>query len=641
MSTPRPGLHPARPPRGSRKVAVPSFLEHGSESEPMTLPQQLRHWAATRPDTVALRQKDYGIWEPVTWAQYERAARHFGLGLAKLGLPEGGHCAVISENRKEWVFTQLGCGLVRAVTVGVYPTSPAAEVAYLLQASDAVVVVCEDQEQLDKVLEVRTQLPALQHLVVMDPRGLRHYEVPDLLTFDEVSALGAAFDQEHPRLVEERQSRQSMEDTALMIFTSGSTGRPKAAMISYGNIAAMAKGTDAVYQCSPADSMVSYLPLCHVAEQIYTVYLPLRAGAVVNFAESLRTVQTDLREVAPTLFLGVPRIWEKLHASIETKIRETGGLRRALYTRAMAATMHFADLPPERWTLAQRITHALWSLLVLRALNNFIGLRHCRLALSGAAPIAPDMLRFFRALGVPIREGYGMTETAGVVCVQRSAASPVGTVGSAIPGVELRIAADGELLLRGPTVFKGYYRNEAATREAIDTEGWLHTGDVAQAVATPEGEEIRIVDRKKDIMITAGGKNITPSEIENALKFSAYVKEAIIVADRRPFVAALIQIDFDTVSAWAEEQGLAYTHFRSLATHERVRELVHAEVERVNGRMPQVQQVRSFHLLTKELDHDDGEVTATLKIKRKSIAEKYAAEIEALYGGRQQTEETA
>lgn len=605
------------------------------------LPQQLRAWARARPDAVALRQKDYGIWEPFTWAQYEQAARHFGLGLVKLGLPEGGHCAVISENRKEWVFTQLGCGLVGAVTVGVYPTSPAAEIEYLLQASDAVVVVCEDQEQLDKVLEVRQRLPALTHLVVMDPRGLRHYQVPNLHTFEEVSALGEALGREQPRLVEQRQARQTMNDTALMIFTSGSTGRPKAAMISYGNIAAMAAGTDAVYRCSPADSMVSYLPLCHVAEQIYTVYLPLHSGAVVNFAESLRTVQTDLREIAPTLFLGVPRIWEKLHASIETKIRETGGVRKSLYTRALAATMPFADLPPERWSVSQRLTHWLWSLLVLRSLNNFIGLRKCRLALSGAAPIAPDMLRFFRTLGVPIREGYGMTETAGVVCVQRSAASPVGTVGVAVPGVDLRIADDGELLVRGPTVFKGYYRNEAATREAIDSEGWLHTGDVAQAVPTPDGDEIRIVDRKKDIMITAGGKNITPSEIENALKFSAYVKEAVVVADRRPFVAALIQIDFDTVSGWAEEQGLAYTHFRSLAMHERVRELVRAEVDRANARMPPVQQVRSFHLLTKELDHDDGEVTATLKIKRKSIADKYAAEIDALYGANPTARETA
>jgi len=595
----------------------------------LTLPQQLRHWAATRPHAVALRQKEYGIWEPVTWAGYEQAARHFGLGLRALGLPEGGHCAIISENRKEWVYAQLGCGMVGAVPVGVYPTSPAAEVEYLLQASDAAVVVCEDQEQLDKVLEVRSRLPVLRLIVVVDPKGLRRYDVPDLHVFDQVLERGAAFERERAGLVADCLARQRMDDTALMVFTSGSTGRPKAAMLSYGNVSAMAAGADAIYRCNPQDSTVSYLPLCHVAEQIYSVDLPLRSGAVVNFAESLRTVQADLREIAPTLFLGVPRIWEKLHASIEIKIREAGGLRRSLYRRALAATLPLADVPPERQSLAQRAQRGFWYLLVLRALNNFIGLRECRLALSGAAPIAPDMLRFFRALGVPIREGYGMTETAGVATVQRGPDSPLGTVGAAVPGVELRIAEDGELLVRGPTVFKGYWRNEAATCEAIDTEGWLHTGDVARQ----DGDEIRIVDRKKDIMITAGGKNITPSEIENALKFSAYIKEAIVVADRRPYVSALIQIDFETVGKWAEEQGVAYTHFRSLAGHASVRALVQSEVDRVNARMPQVQHVRRFHLLTKELDHDDGEVTATMKIRRASIAMVHADAIEALYAG--------
>ena len=595
-----------------------------------TLPQKLRYWAEHRPHEVALRQKDYGIWEPYSWAEYERRARHFGLGLAKLGLPQGGHSAIISENRKEWVFAQLGHGMVGAVTVGVYPTSPAAEIEYLLEASDASVIICEDQEQIDKVLEVRERLPKLAHLVVIDPTGLRHYQVENLYTFEAVTAFGAAFEREQPRLVEERLARQTEDDIALMIFTSGSTGRPKAAMISYGNINAMASGMDAIYRCTPADSMVSYLPLCHVAEQIFTVYLPLLSGAVVNFAESLRTVQSDLREIAPTVFLGVPRIWEKLHASIEIKIREAGGFRRRLYQRALASVSRFAGKARSEWTFTQRVTFAFWYWILLRALNNYIGLRECRLALSGAAPIAPEMLRFFRCLGVAIREGYGMTETAGVVTMQRSPASPVGTVGEPIPGIEIRIAADGELLVRGPTVFKGYYRNEAATREAVDADGWLHTGDVAQMA----GSEVKIVDRKKDIMITAGGKNITPSEIENALKFSPYIKETIVVADKRNFVSALIQIDYETVGKWAEEQGIGYTHFRSLAEHSRVRELIQAEVETVNARMPQVQHVRKFHLLVKELDHDDGEVTASMKVKRGSIIEKYGEAIEAMYGER-------
>ena len=595
-----------------------------------TLPGKLRFWAGQKPNAVALRQKDFGVWEPVSWSDYERHARHFALGLAALGLPEKGHMAIISENRKEWVFAQIGAGMLGAVTVGIYPTSPAAEIEYLLQTSDASVVVCEDQEQLDKVLEVRGQLPLLRHLVVMDPRGLRRYAVDILTTFEAVTQKGAAYEAAHPALIGERLARQTEDDIALMIFTSGSTGRPKAAMISYGNVNAMAIGTDTIYRCTPADSTVSYLPLCHVAEQIYSVYLPLLSGAVVNFAESLRTIQTDLREIAPTLFLGVPRIWEKLHASIEIKIREAGGVRRSLYTRAFAAVAPFAAKPRDAWSVSQWLRFRFWYWVVLRALNNFIGLRECRLALSGAAPIAPEMLNFFRVIGVPIREGFGMTETAGVATVQRSAASPVGTVGEPIPGLEARLTTDGELLLRGPTIFKGYYRNAAATREVIDKEGWLHTGDVAQMV----GRELRIIDRKKDIMITAGGKNITPSEIENSLKFSAYVKEVIVVADKRNFVAALIQIDFDTVGKWAEETGLAYTHFRSLAESGQVRELIQSEVDRVNAHMPQVQQVRKFHLLVKELDHDDGEVTATMKVKRRSITDKYSDAIEAMYAGR-------
>ncbi len=605
---------------------------NGRDLSTLTLPQRLRHWAQTRPDAVALRQKDYGIWEAFTWRQYDEQARAFGLGLTAAGLAAGGHVAILSENRKEWVFAQLGANMVGAVAVGIYPTSPAPEVEYLLQAADAEMVVCEDQEQLDKVLEVRQRLPRLQRLVVMDARGLRHYQVDGLLSFDDVVAGGRAFEALNPDLVAQRLAAQTLADTALMVFTSGSTGRPKAAMLSYGNVNAMAAGVDAVFRCTERDSVVSYLPLCHVAEQVYSVNLPLHAGLVVNFAESLRTVQSDLREIAPTLFLGVPRIWEKLHAGIEVKIRETSGLRRRLYRSALASVAPFAEVPPGQRSLWQRLKMAFWQLLVLRALTNFTGLSRCRLAASGAAPIAPEMLRFFRCLGVPIREAYGMTETAGVATVQRSAASPLGTVGAAVPGVELRLADDGELLVRGPTVFKGYYNNAAATHEAIDAAGWLHTGDVAQWVLTGDADEIRIIDRKKDIMITAGGKNITPSEIENALKFSAYVKEAVIVADQRPFVAALIQIEFDTVSSWAEEQGLAYTHFRSLAEHPRVQAMVQAEVDRVNARMPQVQQVRKFHLLTKELDHDDGEVTATLKIKRKSIAQKYATAIDAMYG---------
>jgi long-chain acyl-CoA synthetase len=600
-----------------------------------TLPQRLRFWARTWPDRVAFRQKDFGIWQPYTWADYDRLARHFGLGLTRLGLPRGAHVAIVSENRKEWVIAQLGLGMVGAVTVGVYPTSPAEEVEYLLALSEARVAVCEDQEQVDKVLECKARLPALETIVVIDPKGLRRYDRAALHDFDEVLRLGAALERDQPGLVDERLAAQRGDDTALMIFTSGSTGRPKAAMITYDNINAAAAGGAAMYGFNADDTILSYLPLCHVAEQTFTVFNPLAVGATVNFAESLRTVQSDLREIAPTIFIGVPRIWEKLHASMDIKAREAGGFRKRLFDRAFAAVKAFAARPSETWSAANRLAYAFWYGLVFRALLNFIGLRRCRLAFSGTAPVSPDLLAFYRVLGVPILEIYGMTEVSGLAVGQKTGYSPPGTVGVAIPGVEVKLAEDGEVLMRGATVFKGYYRNPAATAEMIDADGWLHSGDIGEWMGAQgdarHDREIRIVDRKKDIMITSGGKNIAPSEVENLLKFSPFIREAVVIGERRHFVTALIQIDYETVGKWAEEHGVPYTNYKNLAENDRVRALVQAEVDKANARMPRVQNVRKFHILAKELDHDDGEMTATLKLRRKNIEQKYADVIEALY----------
>ncbi|HEV7575229.1 MAG TPA: AMP-binding protein [Caldimonas sp.] len=597
----------------------------------LPLPQQLLHWAKVRPDAVALRQKQFGVWQPVTWSEYAQQARWFGLGLVKLGFEVGQSVAILGENSKEWLYAQFGVGLIGGVTAGVYPTSPAPEVEYLLALSEAPIIVCADQEQLDKVLSIRARLPHLRAIVIIDPRGLRRYERTGLHDFADVVAAGRRYENDDAAAAAAATPGPQLDDIGLMVFTSGSTGRPKAAMMSWRGLGAAAQGLNTVLGCSASDSLVSYLPLCHVAEQMFSIHIPVATGAVVNFAESLRTVQEDLRELSPQIFFGVPRIWEKFHASIQTKVREAGGLRLRLYQQAMAALDGAADKPRSTWNLAQRLRWALWYALILRALLNFVGLRRCRVAISAGAPIAPEILRFFRVLGVPIREAYGLTEASGATTIQAGDASPVGTVGVAYPGVEVKLADDGEVMIRGDAVFRGYFKNDEATREAIDGEGWLRSGDIARWEDGPGGRELRIIDRKKDIMITAGGKNITPSEIENALRASSYVREAIVIADRRRFVSALIQIDFESVGKWAEEQGLVYTHFRSLAELAPVRELVQREVDAANARMPQVQQVRRFELLTKELDHDDGEVTATMKVRRKTIAEKYANVIEALY----------
>ena len=593
----------------------------------LTLPQMLRERARTDAQRIAIRQKDFGIWKPFTWAQYHQRASHFGLGLRALGLPAGGHVGVISENRIEWVLAQMGAGLVGAVTVGVYPTSPTNEVAYVVGHADIEIMVCEDQEQTDKLLAALPELPRLKKIVVMETKGLRSFapEVRQFITtFDEVEQLGAASGQQ--AIIDDALARQRLDDVGLMIYTSGSTGKPKGAMISYRNIRGVVPGIVDRLELSQGTTHLSYLPLCHVAEQMLTSFVPVYIGSQVNFGESIRTVQEDLREVAPTMFLGVPRIWEKLHAAIHIKLQETGGLRRALFHKAYNACKPLAEKPRSAWSAADKLTYAASYWLVFRALQNFIGLRNAHVALTGAAPIPPDVVRFFRVLGVPLIEVYGLTESTGMVTGHRLDHVVVGTVGVPTLGVEHRIADNGELQLKGDMVFAGYYKNPEATASSI-VGGWLHTGDV---VRESQGQ-IQIVDRLKDIMITAGGKNLTPSEIENTMKGSPFIKECIIVAEARKFVGALVMIDYETVGKWAEARRIPFTHFRSLVEHPEVRGLIDAEINQGNQRLAQVSQIRKFHLLTKELDHDDGEVTATMKVRRASIYKTYAAEIEALY----------
>ncbi len=596
-----------------------------------TLPQMLREQARRQPAAVAIRQKDFGIWQPLSWASYLRRASHVGLGLASLGLGPGSHVGVLSENRVEWVLAQMGTGLIGAVTVGVYPTSPSNEVAYVLGHADVEVVVCEDQEQADKVLDAIAQLPRLRRIVVIETKGLASYApaVRERITgFAELEAAGAALQAaEGDARIDAALAAQQLDDIGLMIYTSGSTGAPKGAMVSWRNIRGVVPGIVERLGLDRHTTHLSYLPLCHVAEQMFTSFVPLYLGTQVNFGESIRTVQEDLREVAPTMFLGVPRIWEKLHAAINIKVQETGRLRRALVARALAAGAPLAEKPRSAWTTGERLRYGLAYWTVLRALQNFIGLRRAAVALTGAAPIPPDVVRFFRTLGVPLVEVYGLTESTGMVTGHRRDAVQIGTVGPATLGVDVRLGAQDELQIRGDMVFAGYYKNPEATAAAVQ-DGWLHTGDVVRAEA---GGQLRIVDRLKDIMITAGGKNLTPSEIENTMKASPYIKECIAIGDGRKFVAALVQIDYETVGKWAEARRIPFTHFRSLVEQPQVVQLIDAEIAQGNARLAQVSQVRKVHLLVKELDHDDGEVTATMKVRRASIYKTYAAEIENLF----------
>lgn len=610
-------------------MALAEQIDQTTERAPevRTLPRLLRDHARRTPNRPALRQKRFGIWNEMNWAEYERAVSHCAQGLLSLGYGRGDHIAILSENRQEWVIAELGMHMIGAVPAGVYPTSPAPEILHALSLTDARGVICEDQEQVDKILEIRDRLPLLRQIIYLDGKGLAHYEEPGLVAYDDMMAAGAKASHGDPDFLDRAMAAHDPDDVALIVGTSGSTGPPKAALITFRNIAFVGEASAANIRQTENDSVISYLPLCHVAEQLFSVFLAMHGGYAVSFGESLRTVQSDLREIAPTIFLGVPRIWEKMRAEVLIGARNAGPLKGLILRAALRDAPRFADHWKKAPGLGDRVRHALWEWLAYRPLRNALGLTRCNIAISGAAPISLETLLFFRGLGVPLMEGFGMTETAGACAIQRLDEPLQGRIGAPLPGVEMKAAPDGELLIRGGCVFKGYYRNDEATAETLK-DGWLHTGDVVEVF--PDGS-VSIVDRKKDIAITAGGKNLTPSLIENAMRASPYIKECIVVADGRKFVSALIQFDFDMVANWADRQGLAYTTFRSLAENPKVAELIQREVDKGNAQLSNVERIKKFHLLTKELDHDDGEVTATMKVRRAKITEAYEKEIAALY----------
>lgn len=598
-------------------------ISHLDDDQIQTLPRLLLHHAKECPNEIALRQKEFGIWRSITWRQYADTAIQVANGLARLGLGEGDHVAILSENRWEWLCSQLGINFLGGVPAGLYSTSPANEICYLLEYGDAKAIFCEDQEQVDKVLEVRTKLPNLKQVIVFDTKGLDAYQDPTIISFTQLCQSGINRAKGSTQLIDDFGRRHSPDDIALIVFTSGSTGPPKGALISFRNIAASARATDYFVTLTRNDSVLSYLPLCHVAEQVFSLFLALESRYIVSFGESLRTIQVDLREIAPTLFLGVPRIWEKMHSGVVIKTAESRGFRRWILSLGLKKIEQYGRLHnPKRG-----VSYWFWYLLLLRPLQNLLGLRKARFCLSSAAPIAEDILSFFRGLGVPVREAYGMTEVTGASFVQPLTGRCEGRVGFVLPGMEYALAEDGELLMRGDNVFLGYYKKPEETRDTL-AEGWLHSGDIAKQ--HPDNS-ISIIDRKKDIMITAGGKNLTPSVIENTTKASPFIHECIVIGDGRRFVSALIEIDLEIVSNWAENQKLSYTTFKNLTQKGEVIDLIEREVNRTNRSLSDVEKIRRFFLLNKQLDHDDGEVTATMKVRRKQIEKLYQDEIESLY----------
>ena len=602
-----------------------------------TIATRVRDRAAATPSGVAMRSKELGLWRETSWAQYWDEVTDVAHALLDLGLQRGDRVAIQSENRREWLTGDLGTVAVGGVTVGLYPTNPAAEVLHVLRDSGARVLVAEDQEQLDKALEVAGGLPDLQHLVYLEPRGIRgRYTDPRLVSWEELLERGRAHRAAHPGAVTDAMSRTRPEDLMTLIYTSGTTGPPKGAMLTVANVEATVEALTGPAglldpPAGPADLTLSYLPLCHVAERIFTTWNNAGTGIQVNFAESIDTVPENLREIQPTFFFAVPRIWEKLLAGVQVRQaaasplkRNVGNLGLRLATKVGAAL----EANGGRHTGGSRVLHGIAWVLVVRALRDRLGLRRVRWAGSGAAPVAVDVLRFFMGLGVPVHEVYGMTENTASATANRPGRIRLGTVGEAHDSVELRIdETTGEILTRGPATFAGYWNSPDATAEAVDADGWLHTGDVGVL----EDGRLRITDRMKDIMITAGGKNVAPSEIENAVKVSALVKECVVIGDRRPYLTALIGIEPDTVGDWAQREKIAFTTYRDLTERAEVQALVQGIVDGVNAGLAPVEQIKTFRLLPKLLDHEDGELTATQKVRRSALAERYGALVEGMY----------
>ena len=612
---------PGRPP-------LPEDLAstvHGQD----TLPRLFRHVVRERGDRVAMREKQLGIWRGISWREYGERAKRVGLGLVALGLRPRDVVAIISDNRPEWLYTDLGVMSVAAIPNGIYTTDSARQVEYIVNDSGARFFFAENEEQLDKILAVRDRCPQLVKIFVYEMEGLHAFRDEQVMPFDALLELGARHEREHPDAFERLVEIPQPDDLAILVYTSGTTGHPKGAMLSHRNILFQLAYADFITPLREGDQQLSFLPLCHIAERTFTVFNPLYTGSTVNFAESIDTVPDNIREVAPALFFAVPRIWEKFYSGVALRMREATWLGRVAYERALGIGLRVAERRlagrPVPWGL--RLAFRVADFLVLDNVKRSIGLHRARGAATGAAPIAPELIRWYLALGINMLEVYGQTENTGLATAMPPDHMKLGTVGVARPGTDVRLSPEGEILLRGPHVFLGYYRRPEKTAETV-VDGWLHTGDVGTIDA--EGF-VRITDRMKDIIITAGGKNVTPSEIENQLKFSPFISDAVVIGDRRKFLSCLVMIDHETVAQFAQERNVPFSNFASLCRAPEVQELIGGEIERVNRQLARVETVKKFRLIEQLLTPEDEELTPTMKLKRTFVNVKYKDLIDSMY----------
>ncbi len=611
-------------------LTMENIFSEISENGGSTPCRKVNEIASRFPEKVAFRDKRFGIWSEISYQSFWEQAQWVGCALNYFGVDRFDKAAVHSENRPEWIIADIGIQSIRAITVGLYPTNPPSEVKYLLGHSESKILFAEDQEQVDKALEVKDELPNLQKIIYFEDRGVVGYKDEILMSWEEFLSIGKEELEKNNSFVTSRMEEIETSDVACLIYTSGTTGAPKGSMISHGNLEWCGSIIPKL-SFTPGISnpeFLSYLPICHIFGRLIDIIVAIHVMGTINFAESIDTVQRDLAEVQPSMFPAVPRILERMHAGTLVRMKDASRLKKALFGLASKLGNFSANRRLEFGDndLLAKVTNFVAQVICFRALKKKLGLLNVDNAVSGAAPISPEILKFFMNMGVPIYEGYGMTENSAVATGNKPGSVKLGTVGVPQPDVEIKLADDGEILVRHPGVFLGYYKNEEATKETIDQDGWLYTGDVGEY----DGEFLKIIDRKKDIIITSGGKNVSPSEIENNLKTSPYIKEAIVIGDDRKFLACLIGIEFDIVSNWALRKNIPHTTYRNLSENEEVQKLIWNEILKAN-KLTSTLEIRKFRMITKELDHEDGDLTATQKAKRNVIMEKFSDLIEEMY----------
>jgi long-chain acyl-CoA synthetase len=595
-----------------------------------TTPKLFRKRSQALGTRTAHRAKTFGIWRSHSWEDYFTRAKHLGLGLVSLGLKRGEVVSILSEDNKEWMYTDMGVQSVGGICSGVYTTDSASQLEYLVNNSDSRFLLVENDEQLDKFLQVRDQMPGLIKVIVIERDGLHGFTDPQIIFLDELYEIGAAYDAANPQAFDTSIDATKPEDTAILVYTSGTTGKPKGAMISHGNLMYSVSAGLRDGPVFDTDDQLCFLPLCHILERVFSVNAPIAAASTINFAESPETIFDNLQEVSPQTFVAVPRLWEKIYSQVAIRIGDATAVQKWAYGQALKAGAARAECLTTGKPLpfGTNLAYRFWDIALLQNLRRMIGMDRLRRGGSGAAPISPDLLKWYQTIGVPVLEGYGMTESSGVIAINSDGDNKIGTVGPALPGAQIRITPEGEVQYKAGNVFQGYWKNPEKTAETFTEDGWLRTGDMG--MLDNQGF-LKITGRLKDIIITAGGKNITPAEIENKLKFSPYISDVVVIGDKRKYLSCLVMIDQENVEKFAQDRRVPFSNYASLCAAKEVQELIRETVEDVNKNFARVEQIKDFRLIDVLLTADDDELTPTMKLKRSFVETKHGELISQMY----------